>query len=182
MISLPSKLLAAALTVILAAPVVAQVADPAVKPDYRSRHALVKSAYRPMPNSAAKPLPPVGLLGKQQFRMFSATWAQFHRSVASGDVEILRTVVRNSRACKGALAYRAEMLMESRAKVALADTVGDGNMGDLIMAVGQKIQAEQLGESDAPFLVSAGQTSRVLFGNVMFVEGANGFWSVDLGC
>lgn len=179
------KLLAAIAAALLATSVFAERPDPTVRPDYQSRRALVKSAYRAMPTptlaTAAKPLPPVGLLGKQQFRMFSATWAQFYRSVASGDVDLLRTVVRNARACRENLAYRAESLMESRAKVALADA-GDRNIGDLIMAVGQKVSAEQLGESDAPFLVSAGEPSRVLFGNVMFVEGSNGFWSVDLGC
>lgn len=172
---------AAAVAALLATPAFAAPPDPAVSPDYQSRRALVKSAYRPTLAPAAKPLPPVGLLGKQQFRMFGASWAQFYRSVATGDVDLLRTVVRNARACREALAYRAESLMESRAKVALADA-GDRNMGDLIMAVGQKVSAEQLGESDAPFLVSAGEPSRVLFGNVMFVEGSNGFWSVDLGC
>jgi hypothetical protein len=181
---MPSKLLLAVVAALMAAPAVAERIDPKVTPDYQARRALVRSAYNPTqePAAAAKPLPPVGLLGKQQFRMFSATWAQFHRSVASGDVDILRTVVRNSRACKDALAYRAETLMESRAKVAMADGLAERNMGDLIMTVGQKVKADQLGESGAPFLVSGGQPGRVLFGNVMFVEGDNGFWSVDLGC
>lgn len=179
---MPRKLLLAVVAALLAAPALADLADPKVTPDFHARRALVRSAYNPAQEPAAKPLPPVGLLGRQQFRMFGATWAQFHRSVASGDVDLLRTVVRNSRACKDALAYRAETLMESRAKIAMADGPAERSMGDLILTVGQKVTADQLGERGAPFLVSAGQPGRVLFGNVMFVEGDNGFWRVDLGC
>lgn len=176
-------LLLAALAAVLVSSAAAQTVDPKVTPDFQKRRALVKSSYGQLNEPILKSLPPVGLLGKDQFRSLNATWAQFHRSVASGSVDTLRTVVRNARACKdNALALKAETLMESRARIALAEGAEEKTMGSWVLTVGPKIKPEQLGESAAPFIVPAEQSGRVRFGNAIFVEGEGGFWSLDLGC
>lgn len=162
----------------------AQQIDPKVSPDFHARRALVKSAFRPTAEAPDKPLPPVGLLGRDQFNMLGAAWAQFHRSVSTGDVEALRAVVRNARACKaGQLAVKAELLMESRVRLAFAGS-GDGEraMGDWILAFGPKILPEQIGETATPFLVSPEHARRVRFGNASFIEIEGGHWRLDLGC
>ncbi len=178
-----SKLVFALLAVLLPAAAAAQVADPKVKPDFQARRALVKSAFRPT-DIPEKSLPPVGLLGRDQFNMLGTAWAQFHRSVSTGDVEALRSVVRNARACKAdKLAVKAELLMESRVRMALAEG-GDAErtMGEWILAFGPKIQPEQIGEAAAPFIVSPEHARRVRFGNVNFFEIEGGHWRIDLGC
>lgn len=159
--------------------------EPTATPEFSKRRALVKSAYQPSSeraSAAAAALPAVGLLGKEQFRMFNSAWMRFHYSVATGNVDALRAVVRNGRSCRNALAVRAEQLMESRATMWSSAGEAEKTMGEWILAFGQKIAADQLGASEAPFLVAAGPTPRVRFGNVTFVEGEYGFWNVDLGC
>lgn len=160
--------------------------EPTATPEFPKRRALVKSAYQPaaerMPSASAAALPAVGLLGKEQFRMFNSAWTRFHYSVATGNIDALRAVVRNGRSCRNALAMRAEQLMESRATMWSSAGEAEKTMGEWILAFGQRIAADQLGASEAPFLVAAGPTTRVRFGNVTFVEGEYGFWNVDLGC
>lgn len=178
-----SRFLVAVLVALLALPAAAAGVDPSVSPRYTKRHAMVKSSYAQLtPEVVAKSLPPVGLLGKEQFRQLSATWAQFHRSVATGNIDVLRTVVRNARACRDALAVKAELLMESRAQISSPDGAAERSMGDWILSIGPVIQPEQLGQTSTPFLVSDERALRVRFGNVTFVESEGGFWSVDLGC
>lgn len=179
-----SKLVVAFLAALLPAVAFAQRVDPKVTPDFQTRRALVKSAFRPAGDAPDKVLPPVGLLGRDQFNMLGAAWAQFHRSVATGDIEALRIVVRNARACKaGALAVKAELLMESRVRMTLAEG-GDAErtMGEWIIAFGPKILPEQLGETATPFLVSPEHARRVRFGNANFFEVEGGHWRLDLGC
>lgn len=176
----------AALLALAASPAMpAERVDPKVSLDFQKRRALVRSAYAhlPQPSSATSSLPPVGLLGKDQFHSLSATWTQFHRAVLTGNVEVLRTVVRNARACKNdSLALKAETLMESRARRVAADGPAEMTMGERILAQGPKIAPEQIGEAGAPFIVSTERSGRVRFGNVLLVEGEGGYWSVDLGC
>lgn len=168
--------------------------EPTATPEFSKRRALVKSAYQPSSermarssaasaaSASAAALPAVGLLGKEQFRMFNSAWTRFHYSVATGNIDALRAVVRNGRSCRNALAVRAEQLMESRATMWSPAGEAEKTMGEWILAFGQRIAAEQLGASEAPFLVAAGPTTRVRFGNVTFIEGEYGFWNVDLGC
>jgi len=177
------KLVFAFLAALLPAVAAAQLVDPRVKPDFQARRALVKSAFRPT-DVPEKPLPPVGLIGRDQFNALGAAWTQFHRSVSTGDVEALRSVVRNARACKAdRLAVKAELLMESRVRMALAEG-GDAErtMGEWILAFGPKILPEQIGEAATPFIVSPEHARRVRFGNANFVEIEGGHWRVDLGC
>ena len=177
-----SRLLVAVLAVTLPLAAAAQKVDPKVSPDFEKRRALVKSAYRPTMETSAK-LPPVGLLGKEQFRLLGAAWAQFHRSVAAGNVEVLRTVVRNARACRdNSLAVKAEMLMESRVRLSSPEGTSEKTMGEWIMAIGPRLRSDQFGETDALFVVPSEKAGRVHFGNVLFVEGEGGHWSIDLGC
>lgn len=167
----------------VASAVAAEAVDPKVSLDFQKRRALVRSAYAHLPQSGTSALPPVGLLSSDQFRSLGATWAQFHRSVLNGSPDILRTVVRNARACKGdALAIKAERLMESPARLAAAEGVEEKTMGDWILSVGPKLRPEQIGEAGVPFIVSAERSGRVRFGNLLLVEGEGGYWSVDLGC
>lgn len=182
------SLLAAAVPLLLLSGF-ADAFEPTATPEFSKRRALVKSAYQPSsertPSAAsasAAALPAVGLLGKEQFRMFNSAWNRFHYSVATGNIDALRAVVRNGRSCRNALAVRAEQLMESRATMWSPAGEAEKTMGEWILAFGQKIAADQLGASEAPFLVAAGPTTRVRFGNVTFVEGEYGFWNVDLGC
>ena len=180
----PTTLVVALLASLLPLAAVAQHVDPKVSPDFHARRALVKSAFRPTGEAPDKPLPPVGLLGRDQFNMLGAAWAQFHRSVSTGDVEALRIVVRNARACKpGILAVKAEVLMESRVRVAFADGgATERTMGDWILAFGPKILPEQIGETATPFLITPEHARRVRFGNANFVETEGGHWRLDLGC
>lgn len=178
-----SKLVFAFLAATLPLAAAAQRVDPRITPDFQARRALVKSAFRPT-DAPEKPLPPVGLLGRDQFSMLGAAWTRFHRAVSTGDVETLRGVVRNARACKaGTLAVKAEVLMESRVRMALAEG-GDAErtMGEWIIAFGATILPEQIGETATPFIVSPEQARRVRFGNANFVEVEGGHWRVDLGC
>lgn len=179
----PPKLVVAFLAVLLPLTAAAQRVDPKVSPDFQARRALVKSAFRPT-DAPDKPLPPVGLLGRDQFNMLGAAWAQFHRSVSTGDVEALRGVVRNARACKpGTLAVKAEVLMESRVRMAFAEGgEAERTMGEWIIAFGAKILPEQIGEAATPFIVAPEQGRRVRFGNASFIEVEGGHWRIDLGC
>lgn len=180
------KLLLAAAVPLLLLSGLADAFEPTATPEFSKRRALVKSAYQPSSErtsaAAAAALPAVGLLGKEQFRMFNSAWTRFHYSVATGNIDALRAVVRNGRSCRNALAVRAEQLMESRATMWSSAGEAEKTMGEWILAFGQKIAADQLGASEAPFLVAAGPTTRVRFGNVTFIEGEYGFWNVDLGC
>lgn len=178
-----SKLVVVLLAVLLPLAAAAQRVDPKISPDFQARRALVKSAFRPT-DSPEKPLPPVGLLGRDQFNMLGAAWTQFHRSVSTGDVEALRSVVRNARACKaGALAVKAELLMESRVRMAFSEGgEAERTMGEWIIAFGARILPEQIGETATPFIVSPEHARRVRFGNANFVEVEGGHWRVDLGC
>ena len=55
---------------------------------------------------AARTLPPVGILGVDQFRMFASSWTTFYRAVQTGDAALLARVVKDAQGCKGALAIR----------------------------------------------------------------------------